>query len=39
VLDVCKAVCCMEERPDLLGKKTRWHFSEQRREWSGGCVA
>jgi len=26
--------------PHLIrGKKMRWHFSEQRWEWSGGCVA
>ena len=27
---VCKVVCYMEVRPDLPGKKMRWHFSEQR---------
>ena len=35
---VCKGVCYMEVRPGLSGKKTRWHFSEQRWEWSNGCV-
>jgi len=33
------AACCMEVRPGLYGKKMWWHFSEQRWEWSGGCVA
>jgi len=32
------AVWCMKVRPGLKGKKMRWHFSEQRWEWSGGCV-
>jgi len=36
---VCEAAFCMEVRPGLLGKKMWWHFSEQRWEWSGGCVA
>jgi len=27
---VCDVVCYMEVRPGLSGKKTRWHFSEQR---------
>jgi len=35
---VCEVVCYMEARPSLSGKKTRWHFSEQRCEWSDGCV-
>jgi len=35
---VCKVLCYMEVIPGLSGKKMRWHFSEQRREWSDGCV-
>jgi len=35
---VCEVVCYMEVRPNLSGKKMRWHFSERRSEWSGGCV-
>ena len=35
---VFKVVCCMEVRPGLSGKKMRWYFSEQRLEWSDGCV-
>jgi len=35
---VCEVVCYTEVRPGLSGKKMRWHFSEQRREWSDGCV-
>jgi len=27
---LCKVICYMEVRPGLSGKKTRWHFSEQR---------
>ena len=34
---VCKVVCYMEVRPGLSGKKMRWHFSEQRWEWSDMC--
>jgi len=33
---VCQVVCYMEVRPGLSGKKTRWHFSEQRWERSDG---
>jgi len=25
-------------KPGLSEKKMRWHFSEQRWEWSDGCV-
>ena len=32
---VCKVVCYTEVRPGLSGKKMRWHFREQRWEWSG----
>ena len=35
---VCEVVCYTEVRPGLSGKKMRWHFSEQRWEWSDGCV-
>jgi len=35
---VCEVVCYMEVRPGLLGKKMRWHFSEQKWEWSDGFV-
>jgi len=35
---VCEVVCYMEVRPGLPGKKMRWHFSEQRWEWSDECV-
>jgi len=35
---VCEVVCYTEVRPGLSGKKMRWHFSEQRCEWSDGCV-
>jgi len=35
---VCQVVCYMEVKPGLSGKKTKWHFSKQRRELSDGCV-
>jgi len=35
---VCDVVCYAKVRPGLSGKKMRWHFSEQRWEWSDGCV-
>jgi len=33
-----EVVCYTELRPGLSGKQMRWHFSEQRCEWSDGCV-
>ena len=35
---VSEVVCYTEVRPGVSGKKLRWHFSEQRWEWSDGCV-